>query len=143
MMTRVRTLDPMLMAKAALGALALAIGLALALPALAQSSDPVIAQARASGVIGEQADGYLGVVSGQSASADVRARVEQINIRRRAAYTERAAERGVTINEMAAAVACEIFSGRVALGERYRDEGGSWRQRTAAAPVAMPSFCPN
>ncbi len=125
-----------------LGALLLAAGLALAPPAHAQA-DSVIAQARAGGVIGEQADGFMGVAAGQSASADVRARVDQINIRRRAAYTQRAAERGVTVNEMAAAVACEIFQGRIAVGERYRDEGGAWRQRTASAPVAIPSFCGN
>jgi hypothetical protein len=44
---------------------------------------------------------------------------------------------------MAAAVACEVFSGRIALGERYRNEQGQWRQRTASAPVQVPSFCAN
>jgi hypothetical protein len=42
---------------------------------------------------------------------------------------------------MAAAVACEVFERRIALGERYRTEAGQWRQRTAANPVQMPSFC--
>lgn len=126
----------------AFGALLLAAGLTLAPPAHAQA-DSAVAQARAAGVIGEQADGFLGVVSGQSASADVRARIDQINIQRRAVYTRRAGERGVTVNEMAAAVACEVFSGRIAVGEYYRDERGTWRQRTAAQPVAMPSFCPS
>ncbi len=98
--------------------------------------------ARAAGVIGEQADGYLGVAAGQTASADLRARVDQINIRRRAAYTERAAATGVSVNEMAAAVACQLLASRVQVGERYRDESGTWRQRTASAPVAIPSFCP-
>lgn len=113
--------------------------LALATPALGQT-DP-LAQARASGQIGEQADGYLGFVPGASISADVRGRVEQNNIQRRQLYTRRAAERAVSVNEMAAAVACEVFERRIAVGERYRNEGGQWRQRTAAQPVAMPSFC--
>ena len=43
---------------------------------------------------------------------------------------------------MAAAVACEVFQGRIAVGERYRNEGGQWRQRTASDPVEVPSFCP-
>lgn len=144
-MTRTRVAaapHPMLMAKALFAAAALAAALAIAPPVFAQA-DPVLSQARSSGVVGEQADGYIGVVSGQTASADVRARVDALNIRRRAAYTTRAAERNVTVNEMAAAVACEIFAGRIAIGERYRDEGGTWRQRTASTPVAMPSFCPN
>lgn len=119
------------------------LALSFSTPAAAQASDPAVAGARAAGSIGEQADGYLGFVPGASISADVRGRVEQINIQRRALYTRRAAERGVSVNEMAAAVACEVFERRIAVGERYRDEGGQWRQRTASAPVAMPSFCPN
>lgn len=142
-MTRTRTAPSLkTLAKALLGAVMLAAGLAIATPVFAQG-DAVVAQARAAGVVGEQADGFLGVVSGQTASADVRARVDQINIRRRAAYTTRAGERGVTVNEMAAAVACEIFANRVAVGEHYRDEANVWRQRTAGAAVAMPSFCPD
>ena len=42
---------------------------------------------------------------------------------------------------MAAAVACEVFQNRIAVGERYRDEAGQWRQRSASQPVALPSFC--
>lgn len=107
----------------------------------AQQADPVLAQARAGGLVGEQADGYLGAVPGASVSADVRGRMDQVNIQRRALYTRRAAERNVSVNEMAAAVACEVFQNRIAVGERYRDEAGQWRQRTADQPVAVPSFC--
>jgi uncharacterized protein len=112
-----------------------------AAPALAQN-DAAVGQARAAGSVGEQADGYLGFVPGASISADLRGRVEQINIQRRALYTRRAAERSVSVNEMAAAVACEVFERRIAVGERYRNEGGQWRQRTASAAVEKPSFCP-
>ncbi len=127
----------------AAAALMFAAALAVSGPAAAQASDPAVAAARASGAVGEQADGYLGFVPGASISADVRGRVEQINIQRRALYTRRAAERGVSVNEMAAAVACEVFERRIAAGERYRNEAGQWAQRTASSPVAMPSFCPN
>jgi uncharacterized protein YdbL (DUF1318 family) len=137
--TRTRTIDPL--APMLFGAFLLAM--AMALPARAQAGDAVVAQARAGGQVGEQADGYLGYPNGAQASADVRAHVDQINIRRRALYTSRASERSVSVNEMAAAVACEIFQGRIAVGERYRDESGQWRQRTASQPVAMPSFCPH
>ncbi len=128
---------------ALLAAGALAAGaLALAAPSWAQAGDPVLAAARAAGQVGEQADGYLGVVPGASVSADVRGHVDQNNIRRRALYTQRAQASNATVNEMAAAVACEVFSGRIAMNERYRNEQGQWRQRTASAPVAKPSFCP-
>lgn len=126
----------------AFSAACIAATLLFAAPASAQQGDAVIAQARASGLVGEQADGFLGFVPDAQISADLRGRVEQINIRRRALYTSRAAERDVTVNEMAAAVACEIFAGRIAAGEHYRDEAGHWRQRTAAQPVVTPSFCP-
>jgi len=143
MKTRVATypISPM---KALLGACVLAAAMTLLVPvAHAQAGDAVIAQARAAGVVGEQADGYLGVVPGQTASADVRAHLDQINIGRRALYTQRAQDRGVAVNEMAAAVACEVFEGRIAPNEHYRDEAGTWRQRTASSPVAVPSFCPH
>ncbi|HRO04146.1 MAG TPA: DUF1318 domain-containing protein, partial [Terricaulis sp.] len=107
------------MNKALFVSLAMGAIFALAAPAMAQ--DAVLNQARAAGQVGEQADGYLGVVPGASVSADVRARVDQNNIRRRALYTQRATERGASVNEMAAAVACEVFQGRIAVGEHYRD----------------------
>lgn len=122
----------------ATAALAAAV-LALAAPALAQNG--VISQARADGLIGEQADGYLGFVPGAQISADLRGRVDQNNMQRRQLYTRRASERGVSVNEMAAAVACEVFQSRIAVGERYRNEAGQWRQRTATQPVQIPSFC--
>lgn len=129
------------MTRALLSAAMLAGALLLAAPAQAQN-DAVVAQARANGAVGEQADGYLGFVPGANVSADLRGRVEQINIQRRALYTRRAAERNVSVNEMAAAVACEVFERRIAVGERYRNESGQWRQRTASAPAEKPSFCP-
>lgn len=121
-------------------AVAALISAALAFEATAQA-DPALDQARAAGLIGEQADGYLGFVPGAAISADLRGRVEQNNIRRRALYTRRATERNATVNEMAAAVACEVFQNRIEVGERYRDEQSQWRQRTATQPVAVPSFC--
>lgn len=128
---------------ALLAAGALAAGaLALASPSWAQAGDPVIAAARAAGQVGEQADGYLGFVPGATISADVRGHVDQNNIRRRALYTQRAQASNATVNEMAAAVACEVFSGRIGMGEHYRNEQGQWRERTASAPVQRPSFCP-
>ncbi len=119
---------------------AVAAALSLVAPSWAQGD--LVAQARENRQIGEQADGYLGFVPGAEISAALRGRVEQINIQRRALYTRRAAERNVSVNEMAAAVACEVFENRIALGESYRNEAGQWRQRTASNPVQMPSFCP-
>lgn len=120
-----------------------AIGMAFTAPAAsAQTTDSALASARASGLIGEQADGYLGFVPGAAISADLRGRVEQNNIQRRQLYTRRATERSVSVNEMAAAVACEVFQRpRIAVGEKYRTEAGQWRTRAAGETIDAPSFC--
>jgi uncharacterized protein len=94
---------------------------------------------RASGKVGEQADGYLGVVG--SVDAELRAKVDAINIKRRAYYTELAARRGAKIEEVAAATACEIFATRVQPGQYYRLPDGVWRQRDAGAAVQRPGYC--
>ena len=97
------------------------------------------ASLRASGKVGEQADGYLGVVG--SADASLRAQVDSVNIKRRAYYTDLAAKRGAKIEEVAATAACEIFSSRVAPGQYYRLTDGVWRQREGNAPVPRPAYC--
>ena len=97
------------------------------------------AELRATGLVGEQADGYLGLVG--SASADVRARMDAVNIQRRAFYTQRASARGATIEEFAASTACEIFARRVLPGQYYRLPDGVWRRRNGSEPVPMPAHC--
>jgi uncharacterized protein YdbL (DUF1318 family) len=94
---------------------------------------------RSTGKAGEQSDGYLGVVG--SADAALRAQVDNINIKRRAYYTELAARRGAKIEEVAAAAACEIFASRVQPGQYYRLADGVWRQREAGAPIPRPAYC--
>lgn len=122
---------------AAAGAAILVVGaLALTGPARAQSA--AVAQAMAAGAVGEQSDGYLGVVGG--ASAAVTAEVEAINIKRRAAYTDLAAKRGVTVSDMAAATGCQTLSSRVKPGQKYRIAGAAW-QTKGDGPIALPGYC--
>lgn len=112
----------------------------MATPLLAQSApDPVVETARRNGLVGEQADGYLGFAA--APSDELKAHVNQVNTKRRAIYTDLAAKRGVTVNEVAAATGCELLQGRVAPGERYRDESGTWQQRQGNAAVKLPSYC--
>jgi uncharacterized protein YdbL (DUF1318 family) len=59
------------------------------------------ASLRATGKVGEQADGYLGIVG--SADASLRSQVDAVNIKRRAYYTDLAGKRGAKIEEVAAA----------------------------------------
>jgi uncharacterized protein len=117
---------------AGLAASMLAAGTAYALQADAS------AKLRATGQVGEQADGYLGVVGG--GSPDLRAQVDAINIKRRAYYTDLASRRGAKIEEVAATTACELFRTKVAPGQFFRGTDGGWRQRDQA-PVPLPSYC--
>lgn len=119
---------------------AAALATIVAAPVISQADD-VVEKARDAGLVGEQADGYLGFPKANP-SADLKARVDQINIKRKAIYTDLSGKRGVTVNEVGAATACQLLASRVEPGEFYRDEAGNWRQRAAGQAVAMPSFCP-
>lgn len=121
---------------AATAAVALATGLAMNSPARAQSG--AVAAAMSAGTVGEQADGYLGIAG--TVSDAVRSEVESINIKRRAAYTDLASKRGVTVQDVAASIGCQTLSGRVKQGQAYRIGAGAW-QTKGAAPIALPGYC--
>ena len=121
---------------AAGAAVVLATGLAMTAPARAQSG--AVAAAMAQGSVGEQADGYLGIAG--TVSAAVRSEVESINIKRRAAYTDLASKRGVTVQDVAAATGCQTLSSRVKQGQVYRIGTGPW-QTKGPAPIVLPPYC--
>lgn len=93
--------------------------------------DPAYAAARAAGEVGEQPDGYLGVVGG--GNAQLRALVSNINIQRKAAYTQKAQASGATVEQMAFTSGCNLIQ-QTAPGEKYRAPDGSWQTRGAGAP---------
>ena len=115
------------------------VGIAVVAGTSAYAQGDSAGQLRASGHVGEQADGYLGLVD--TAPGDVRAQMEQVNIQRRAAYTTLAAQRNATIEEVAAATACQLFATRVGPGQYYRLPDGVWRRRNGSEPVPRPSHC--
>lgn len=89
-------------------AAALVLSTGLSGVAYAQNAD--VTAALSAGTVSEQADGYLGVTG--SVSPGVKSEVEAINIKRRAAYTGLAAQRGVTVKDVAAAVGCTTLKKR-------------------------------
>ena len=107
--------------------------------AAAQSGGQVSA-ALAQGNVGEQADGYLGIRSG--GSEGLRAEVDAINIKRRAAYTQLATQKGATVKEVAAAVGCQTLASRVGEGRAYQLPDGIWRVKSTD-PIALPAYCSN
>jgi len=119
--------------------IAAGIGIAIVAGTRAYAMQGDAAALRATGQVGEKADGYLGMVG--SASAQIRAQVDAINIQRRARYTELAAQRGATIEEVAAATACQIFASRIGPGQKYMLEDGAWREARPGEPVPLPRLC--
>jgi uncharacterized protein len=114
---------------------AVTIALGAAAPAMAQDA---VEAARAAGQVGEQADGYLGFPKPPSAA--LKAAVDAVNIQRRSAYTSLAAQKNVTIQEVASTAACVQFSRRVGPGQYYRTAAGDWKTNNGS--VEKPSFCP-
>lgn len=95
-------------------------------PVLAASA--LVENAKDNCVIGEQADGYLGVVSGADASAELRREVRDINQQRKAVYADIARRNGVTV-EVAAALTAERLLNQASRGQCIRDTTGAWVER--------------
>lgn len=88
--------------------------------------DPAYAAAREAKQVGEQPDGYLGVVSG---GASIQALVRDINIKRKAAYTQSAQANGSTVEQFAFTTGCNLVA-RVPVGEMYKTPSGQWKENT-------------
>jgi uncharacterized protein YdbL (DUF1318 family) len=109
--------------------LALVLGLSAAGHATAQSASAKaqVDAGKAEGVVGEQADGFLGLVSA-SAPPPVKAAVAEINAGRARAYHEIAAKTGVTESAAGEATARQLIA-RVPPGQYYRPLAGSWTRK--------------
>ena len=106
-------------------------------PALAQR-DPAYEAARAAGQIGEKADGYLGIVGGGSPA--LKATVDDLNIKRKAVYAQKAQAQHATVEEYAFTSGCLLIA-QTQPGEKYQAPGGSWLTRGSGAPQRDPR-CP-
>ena len=107
-------------------AAAVAAGLALA-PAAAYAMDAkgYVDAAKAGGVVGEQADGFLGFVKPSNDPA-LKAAVDEINQGRADLYRQAAARNGVSVEAAGAAAFNQVVQLRLKPGEYYRPAGGGW-----------------
>ncbi|HEY8121714.1 MAG TPA: YdbL family protein [Myxococcota bacterium] len=99
-----------------------AIALALALPALALDLD----EARAKGVIGERADGYVAAVK-DSPSDEVKRVVEEVNAKRRAYYAEIAQRNGAPVEAVAALAGQKLLASLPA--GQWLNDGSGWKKK--------------
>jgi len=110
--------------------------LALAAPAAAQT--PAVDAARAAGAVGERYDGYLGIAA--AVPAQVRSQVATINIRRRSLYSNLAANKGVSPQDVGITAGCQLLA-RVPVGGIYLLGDGVWRRRAIGQASPAPDYC--
>lgn len=117
---------------------AILLGLATTTAAYAQSG-PTYQSARSEGLIGELPTGYIGFVSPPTAA--IKALVDDINIKRKAVYTEQAQANSATVEEFAFRTACRLIKEKMVAGEKYQAPDRSWKTRDATPPL-LDSRCP-
>jgi uncharacterized protein YdbL (DUF1318 family) len=110
--------------------------IAIAAAALMLAVTPVLADAagdkaavdaaKAAGTVGEQADGYLGIVT--TASGAVTAAVTNINAGRSQVYADTAAKSGVTRDAAGQATGTTLI-GRTPAGQFIKPMGGAWTKK--------------
>ncbi|MEM8948238.1 MAG: YdbL family protein [Pseudomonadota bacterium] len=81
--------------------------------------------AKASGLIGEKSDGYVGAVTGD---ASVQGLIDEINAGRRAKYEEIAAKRGAPVDAVAAIAGKKLIE-RTPGGQYVMGSDGQWQQK--------------
>lgn len=98
------------------------------LGAVAQTSadKAAVDSAKAQGIVGEQADGFLGVVSGGDGA--VNAAVAHINEGRAKAYAGIAAKTGVSVGQAGEATAAQLIA-KLPPGAYYKPVGGGWTRK--------------
>ena len=117
----------------------LVIGLFLAVGASAAAAQtPAVDAARASGAMGERYDGYVGVAA--AVPNAVRSQVAAINIRRRSLYSNFAAAKRVSPQDVGITAGCQLLA-RVGVGQSYMLADGRWRRRGPSDPPPQPDYC--
>lgn len=122
---RPMTLNKLFVLGAAVAALGVAAG-----AAFGQTSEQkaLIDAAKAQGVVGEQADGYLGIRT-PPAPAPLAAAVSDTNDARRAVYGDSARAAGTTTEVAAARMFEAQLFARIPAGQWYRNASGQWVRR--------------
>jgi uncharacterized protein YdbL (DUF1318 family) len=102
-----------------------ALQVAPAFAADAAAAKAVVDAAKARGEVGEQGDGYLGIVDPAKVSPEARSAVAVINAGRADAYRDIAAKSGVTAEAAGQAAARQLLE-RLPSGQYSKPLGGGW-----------------
>lgn len=93
--------------------------------ASANAASDAVEDAKDRCIVGEQADGYLGVVDESAVDAGLRRELRDINQQRKAFYADLAARNGVSL-DVTAALTAEKLMNEAGAGECVRDQDGAW-----------------
>lgn len=102
------------------------VGFALFMTASIAFAAMTLDSAKKQGLVGEQPDGLVGIVSG--ASPDVKRLVESTNSQRMAKYNKIAAKNGTPVSQVQAVAGQKLINGTNA-GEFFMNAAGSWQQK--------------
>lgn len=106
----------------------LAIALLISMMAITVAvAESPLTQPKADGLIGEQANGYIGLVT-NDVPADIRQLVDEVNAKRKAGYQRIATQQGVKLEDV------ELVGGKEAIektldGNYVKDASGVWRKK--------------
>ncbi|MEM9495506.1 MAG: YdbL family protein [Pseudomonadota bacterium] len=95
-------------------------------PVVAVAANAVIENAKGQCIVGEQADGYLGIVDASRASDAIRREVRDVNQQRKAVYADLARRNGVSTDVTAKLTAEKLLTQARQRGHCYRDPAGRW-----------------
>lgn len=98
----------------------------------------IVSSAIRAGTVGERYDGYLDFVD--TPDDRLRRAVGEINIRRRALYSDLAARNRIAPREVGIATACKLLT-RLPQGGAYQLSDGTWRSIASDTPLELPTYC--
>jgi len=110
------------------GAVLAALAVPVAAYAQSASTKATVDSAKAAGVVGEQADGFLGFVTG-AADPAIKAAVAETNAGRAEIYQQAAAKNGVTPAAAGAAAFESVVKAKLRPGDFYKPAGGGWTKK--------------
>jgi uncharacterized protein YdbL (DUF1318 family) len=103
------------------------LALLISMMAVSIAVASALSQPKADGLIGEQANGYLGLVR-TDVSADVKKLVDKTNAKRKTGYQKIARKQGTTLSEVEKVGGNTAFQ-KTLKGNYYRDASGAWRKK--------------
>jgi len=113
------------MKQLSLGIFAALAALTLAITGAASAASTAIERAKNECIVGEQSDGFLGVVSGASVSTSLRRELREANQERKDIYADFARRNGVSII-VAGQIAANKQFAKAKKGQCVRNQSGRW-----------------